>query len=65
MPTLYWGPWLVKIRRGGPAHVMILRNCFQQRKINEATNTVHPIQGKAKSHEFKIITASIQNQEST
>ena len=18
MPTLYWGPWLVKIRRGGP-----------------------------------------------
>ena len=19
MPTLYWGPWLAKIRRGGPA----------------------------------------------
>ena len=19
MPTLYWGPWLTKIRRGGPA----------------------------------------------
>ena len=18
MPTLYWGPWLAKIRRGGP-----------------------------------------------
>ena len=20
MPTLYWGPWLAKIRRGGPAY---------------------------------------------
>ena len=22
MPTLYWGPWLAKIRRGGPAAYM-------------------------------------------
>ena len=20
MPTLYWGPWLAKIRRGGPVY---------------------------------------------
>ena len=23
MPTLYWGPWLAKIRRGGPAYTYI------------------------------------------
>ena len=27
MPTLYWGPWLAKIRRGGPVwYVMYLTN---------------------------------------
>ena len=24
MPTLYWGPWLAKIRRGGPAGLDVL-----------------------------------------
>ena len=24
MPTLYWGPWLAKIRRGGPANNRVI-----------------------------------------
>ena len=23
MPILYWGPWLARIRRGGPANILI------------------------------------------
>jgi hypothetical protein len=23
MPTLYWGPWLAKIRRGGPVKYLL------------------------------------------
>ena len=23
MPNLYWGPWLARIRRGGPANILI------------------------------------------
>ena len=27
MPTLYWGPWLAKIRRGGPvAEIICVKN---------------------------------------
>ena len=26
MPTLYWGPWLAKIRRGDPVTTYISRN---------------------------------------
>ena len=24
MPTLYWGPWLAKIRRGGPEGALVV-----------------------------------------
>ena len=26
MPTQYWGPWLAKIRRGGPVKQILIQN---------------------------------------
>ena len=33
MPTLYWGPWLAKIRRGGPEG-----RCSPHRHISDSRN---------------------------
>ena len=45
MPTLYWGPWLAKIRRGGPErHLLdvIFVDYSKVRKTGKIHSSVEP-----------------------